>query len=187
MSRVELPKFFATTNVNKLREAREILGYSIEQIALELDEPQDLNVVMVVNAKAIDAFRKTGKPVLVEDTALEFAAWRGLPGPLIKWFLASVGNAGLLKMLDGFDDRRAYARTVVAFFDGKGVHAFEGMVTGVVPITVCGTSGFGWDPIFIPDGHDKSFAQMSAAEKNAISMRRVAFTKMRDSFQRSLQ
>lgn len=182
MPRREQPQFFATTNENKLREAREILGYPIEQIAIELDEPQDLNVVMVVNAKAIDAFRKTGKPVLVEDTALEFAAWRGLPGPLIKWFLASVGNAGLLKMLDGFDDRRAYARTVVAFFDGKGVHIFEGVVSGMVPTTIRGVSGFGWDPIFIPDGHDTSFAEMSAAEKNAISMRRAAFIKMRDSF-----
>lgn len=176
------PDFFATNNTDKLREVNEILGRSIEQIIVELYEPQGLDVAEVIREKAKDAFRKTGKFILVEDTALEFRVWNGLPGPLIKWFLETVGNEGLLKMLVGVDDRRAIAKTAVGFFDGNKAHVFIGEIEGKISETIRGKSGFGWDPIFIPDGLNKSFAEMTSEEKNVISMRRRALEQMKKSF-----
>jgi XTP/dITP diphosphohydrolase len=174
------PKFFATTNKNKLSEASQILGYDLEQIAIELLEPQAVDVEEVVKVKAEDAFHKTGKIVLVEDTGLEFSAWGKMPGALIKWFMDEVGNEGLLKMLSSETDRRATAKTAVAFFDGTKSQVFTGSVMGTIPEKICGSDGFGWDPIFVPDGETKSFAEMSDTEKNSISMRKLAFDKMRE-------
>lgn len=176
------PEFFATKNANKLREVNEILGRNIEQIAVELYEPQGLDVAEVIREKAEDAFRKTGKFVLVEDTALEFRAWNGLPGALIKWFLETVGNEGLLKMLTGVENRRAVAKTAVGFFDGNKAHVFVGEIEGMISETIRGSGGFGWDSIFIPDGFNKSFAEMTSEEKNAVSMRRRALERMKETF-----
>ena len=176
------PDYFATGNANKLREVNEILGHDLEQIAVDLYEPQGLDVAEVVRMKAEDAFRKTGKFVLVEDTALECVAWNGLPGPLIKWFLDTVGNDGILRMLAQTTDRRAIAKTAVGFFDGNTAHVFVGEVMGTIPHDLRGSGGFGWDPIFIPDGFSKSFAEMAREEKNAVSMRRLALENMKKSF-----
>jgi XTP/dITP diphosphohydrolase len=174
------PEFLATKNNNKLREFNEILAdRKLEQISVELFEPQGVRVEDVVREKAEDAFNKTGKLVLVEDTSLEFEAWGGLPGALIKWFLDFRGNDGILKMLNEESNRKATAKTAIGFFDGSEAHVFVGEVSGTVPLTPQGDGGFGWDPIFIPDGYDKSFAQMTSEEKNSISMRRLALEQMK--------
>ena len=173
------PDFFATKNKNKLREVNEILGRNLEQISVELFEPQGVDVEVVVREKAEDAFHKTGKFVLVEDTSLEFTAWNGLPGTLIKWFLETVGNEGILRMLASETNRKAIAKTAVGFFDGTQTHVFVGSISGTIPETVRGTGGFGWDPIFLPEGNSKSFAEMTADEKNAISMRKLALECMK--------
>lgn len=172
------PEFFATKNEHKLREFSEILGYTLEQISVELYEPQGVSVEEVVREKAEDAFHKTGKLVLVEDTGLEFKAWNGLPGALIKWFAETVGNEGILKMLAVEKNRAAIAKTAVGFFDGTQSRVFVGEISGTIPDTIRGTGGFGWDPIFIPDGHERSFAEMTSAEKNAMSMRKLALGRM---------
>ena len=173
------PEFFATKNEDKLREVNEILGRNIKQISVDLFEPQGINVENIVREKAEDAFHKTGKVVLVEDTGLECAAWKGLPGALIKWFLDTVGNEGILKMLADETNRKATAKTAVGFFDGTQAHTFTGEISGTIPKTARGTDGFGWDPIFIPDGHKKTFAEMTSTEKNAISMRKLALEHMK--------
>ena len=173
------PEFFATKNENKLREVNEILGRNLEQISVELFEPQGVDVETVVREKAEDAFHKTGKFVLVEDTSLEFAAWNGLPGALIKWFLDGVGNDGILRMLTSETNRKVTAKTAVGFFDGTRAHVFVGTVSGTIPEAIRGNGGFGWDPIFVPNDHDKSFAEMTSEEKNAISMRKLALERMK--------
>lgn len=174
------PKFFATTNKNKLREVNEILGEELESIEVELIEPQALDVEDVVKEKAKDAFAKTGKPVLVEDTGVYFSAWNGLPGALIKWFLSTVGNQGILKMLSTETNRQAIAKTAVGFYDGKNIHIFTGEVKGIIPSELRGENNFGWDPIFIPNGYEKSFAEMAPEEKNQISMRYLALSKLKE-------
>jgi XTP/dITP diphosphohydrolase len=176
------PQYFATGNQNKLREVNSILGKNLEHIELDLVEPQAVDVAEVVKDKARDAFEQTGKLVLVEDTSLEFACWNGLPGALVKWFMDSIGNEGILKMMANEDNRVATAKTAVAFFDGTTAQVFTGEVTGTIPTEIKGTSGFGWDPIFVPDGHTKSFAEMTPEEKNEVSMRRMALNKLNSHF-----
>lgn len=173
------PEFFATKNEKKLREVNEILGRVFKHISVELFEPQGVKVEDVVREKAEDAFHKTGTFVLVEDTGLEFVAWNGLPGALIKWFLDTVGNDGILKMLAGETNRTAVAKTAIGFFDGTQARVFVGEISGTIPEKMCGIGGFGWDPIFVPDGYEKSFAEMTSTEKNAVSMRKLALERMK--------
>ncbi|MBZ1356594.1 MAG: RdgB/HAM1 family non-canonical purine NTP pyrophosphatase [Candidatus Nealsonbacteria bacterium] len=176
-----LPKYFATKNLNKIKEVNAILGYELEQIAIDLYEPQAIDLSKIISEKAQDAFNKTGKTVLVEDTAIEFNGWNGLPGALVKWFLDTVGNEGLIKMMAGFEDRSAVAKTAVAFFDGEKTHSFIGTIKGKISDSVRGDDVFGWDPIFIPDGSSKTFAEMTKEEKNEISMRKKALELMKKS------
>lgn len=177
-----LPKLFATTNLNKLREINQILGQEFTSVNLELLEPQGIDVAEVVRTKAIDAFHQTGQPTLVEDTGLEFAAWNGLPGALVKWFLKSVNNEGILAMLKDEKNRMAVAKTAVGFSDGSECYVFLGEIVGTIPTELRGEQGFGWDPIFIPTGSSKTFAEMDATEKNTISMRKKALLKLQTRF-----
>lgn len=172
-------KYFATGNKNKLREVNEILGMNLEQIDLDLLEPQGIDILEVVEEKAKDAFEKCGKSVLVEDTGLGFSAWNGLPGALIKWFMDTVDNEGIIKMMESETDRSATAKTVVGFYDGTECHTFVGEVHGEISQKVRGENGFGWDKVFIPISHDKTFAEMSPEEKNGISMRKMAIEKLK--------
>lgn len=172
-------QYFATTNDDKLREVNHILGYDLEKVHLELVEPQTLDVEEVVRAKALEAYQKVGSPVLVEDSAWYFDAWNGLPGPLVKFFFHQVGCEGILRMLQVEENRRTLAKAAVAYHDGKEVHVFVGELPGIVTKEARGTTGFGFDPIFIPDGHIKTFAEMSAAEKNSLSMRALAVQQLK--------
>jgi len=174
-----LPKYFATKNKNKLLEVNQILGYDLKQISIDLYEPQGIDLLDIISEKAKDVFNKTGKIVLVEDTAIEFNGWNKLPGALIKWFLDTVGNEGLIKMMANFENRSAVAKTAIAFFDGKKLYSFIGEINGIISDSVRGSEGFGWDSIFIPEGSLKTFGEMTRDEKNKISMRKLALEKMK--------
>lgn len=172
-------QYFATTNDHKLREVNHMLGYDLEKIHLELTEPQDMDLEVIARAKAEEAFQKIGKPVLVEDTGWYFDVWNGLPGPFAKFFMSSVGCQGILKMLGTETRRRCVAKTVVAYHDGTIAHVFSGEIVGTVASEERGTSEFGFDRIFIPDGGTQSFGEMTLEEKNAISMRALAISKLK--------
>jgi len=174
------PKFFATTNKNKLIEAESILGYKLSQLEIEILEPQEVDVEVVIKAKAKDAYKIAGEPVLVEDTSLELRSWGRLPGALVKWFLKEVGNDGIIRMADASENRNAVAKSSVGYFDGLNTHIFTGEIKGKISKTLRGDNGFGWDSIFIPEGREKTFAEMSPDEKNAVSMRKIAFKKMHE-------
>ena len=170
---------FVTSNENKLREAREILGIELESVSLDLPEPQAVRVADVADRKARAAraaLDDPPHPVLVEDSGLVVEAWDGLPGALTKWFLLSVGNHGLLKMLASFEDRRATAVCALAVaFPDDHVQVFVGEVPGSVAPTPRGESGFGWDPIFVPDTPGgETYAELGA-RKNEDSHRARAF------------
>ncbi len=167
---------FVTSNEDKVREASEILGYSLEQAsAVMVYEKQTYDVSEIILHKAQQAYGELKCPVLVEDSGLIFTAWNGLPGALVKWFECSVGCDGLLKMLEGFENREAFAICMTAVFDGREMRMGMGEVKGTIAESTRGENGFGWDVIFIPDGHDRTYAEMSSSEKNAISHRRQAF------------
>jgi len=155
---------FVTSNHDKAREAAEILGVELRSIALDLPELQDLDVAQVAAVKAAAAHETLGdpdSPILVEDSGLVVEAWNGLPGALTKWFLASVGNEGLLRMLSGEEDRsaRAVCAVAVAAADGS-VRVFVGEVEGSIAPEPRGSGGFGWDPIFVPRGHTETYAEL---------------------------
>ncbi len=167
-----------TSNQNKLREFEKILGFKIRNISLDLDEIQAVNVEDVIEHKTKQAFERVGEPVLCEDTGLYFDAWGGLPGALIKWFDKTIGYNNLCGLLQ--ENRKARAETVISYFNGTDYLSFKGETLGSISLSPMGTTNFGWDPIFIPDGFSKTFAQMTAEEKNKISMRKIALKKFRD-------
>ncbi len=173
-------KYFATTNDHKLREVNHILGYDLEKVNLELTEPQDMDLEVIARAKAAEAFRKIGAPVLVEDTGWYFDVWHGLPGPFAKFFMTTVGCAGILKMLGTESKRQCVAKTVVAYHDGTTAHVFSGEVKGAVATEERGTSEFGFDRIFVPDGFTQTFGEMTLEEKSTISMRALAVNKLKE-------
>jgi XTP/dITP diphosphohydrolase len=172
---------FVTQSQNKVAEASRILGVTVRQHSLDLPELQSVEVDDVIAYKVEAAYRALGGvPVFVEDTGLYIAAWNGLPGALIKWFIERVGTEGICQMMHQYHQREAVAKTVVALYDGQ-LKVFAGEVRGRIATAPAGTAGFGWDRIFIPQGSSKTFAEMTSDEKDAFSMRRMALEKMADS------
>lgn len=175
--------YFATTNKNKIAEAQRILGIPVEGVELQIDEIQTLQSEECAQNKAIAAFHAFGKPVLVEDTSLFFDAWkgqqpdgRGLPGVFIDYFMKVFQNEGLLKLMESETNRKALAQATLAISqDGKDATVFVGKIAGSISYEQRGTNNFGWDPIFIPEGSEKTFAEMTPEEKDHFSMRRMAF------------
>jgi non-canonical purine NTP pyrophosphatase (RdgB/HAM1 family) len=166
---------FVTSSREKVAEAERILGCSLTHHKIDLPEIQSLQLEEVIEHKARAAYEVLShRPVLVEDTALFIESWHGLPGALIRWFMQTVGPAGICSMLDGYEDRRARAQTMVATFDGSIRH-FSGEISGHIADSPRGDQGFGWDTIFIPDGESRTFAEMSSFEKDELSMRMKAF------------
>ena len=170
---------FVTGNLDKVREASDILECPLDHVpGVKIDEIQASDINKIVAHKAEQAFNKIKCPILVEDSGLIFSAWNGLPGALIKWFEISVGCDGLLKMLEGFENREASAVCVAAVFDGQRMILTKGERRGVISQSIRGENGFGWDVIFIPEQYDKTYAEMDFNQKNAISHRRMAFEKL---------
>lgn len=172
---------FVTSQKGKVEEAQRILGESflIKQTDVDLEEIQAIKGRDVVGYKAKEAFRVLKKPVVVEDTSLYFEAWKGLPGALIRWFLETVRCEGICKMMSSEKNRKAVAESAMTYCDGKVIKSVLGRVKGSIPLKPRGKFGFGWDPIFIPEGFKKTFAEMTMKEKNQISMRKTALEKLR--------
>lgn len=165
---------FATTNENKIREASEILHIQIVPKDINIDEVQTLDPLECVKKKAEAAYSLTKTPILVEDTSLFFEAWGKLPGVFIDYFMKSLGNEGILKLLLNEKDRSAWAQTSLCYLDGKRVVLAIGKLKGKIASNIRGNNGFGWDPIFIPQRKNKTLAEMTSEEKNSLSMRRIA-------------
>jgi XTP/dITP diphosphohydrolase len=168
-----------TGNEGKAREYAALLGIEVAAVRADLTEVQALDVGTVAARKAGDAYARLGMPVLVDDTGLSLAAWNGLPGALVSWFLEAVGTDGILAMAAGLNDRRAAATTALGFADGDGVRVFRGTLSGTLTRERRGEGGFGYDSIFMPDGHDQTFAEMTSDQKNLISHRRLAVDDLR--------
>ncbi len=182
---------FATNNNHKMKEVKQLLPESIEVLSLkdidcEDDIPETGNTV-TDNAfiKARYIYEKFGMNCFADDTGLEVDALGGRPGVYSARFAGPACRSEdnikkLLTELKGIDNRKANFRTSICLMiDGVATY-FEGKVDGVITNDESGEKGFGYDPIFLPNGHDKTFAQMTDAEKNAISHRGVAVRKLVD-------
>lgn len=175
---------FITSNPEKAGYLSEYLDYEIAHQSLDIHEIQSLSIEEVATHKAREAYTRIGSPVLVEDTGLTISALGALPGPLVKWFLEAIGNKGILSLIKDVSDRSATAEVCFALCDAQGVKLFSGKVEGTIAHEVRGADGFGWNPIFIPNGHTETWGEMDPRAQRAMSMRRSALTKLHNYLQK---
>ena len=160
-----------TGNKGKLAEARRLCGADIEAVEVDLPEIQSLDLLTVLRAKGDEALRRLQRPLIVEETGLELTAMAGFPGPLVKWMLAAVGADGISRAAIAIGDDRVTARCALLLLEpGREVVAV-GETRGRVVAPPRGDDGFGWDPIFIPEGEDRTYAQLRPEEKDRLSHR----------------
>ena len=168
-----------TGNENKFLEAQRILGRDLERIALDLPEIQAPTTREVALEKAKAAFAILKRPVIVEDAGLELDSFGSFPGPFIKFWEKLGGLDSICRALDSAPSRKAVAVCVLGVVDAKSAQVIEGRVGGTIAKTPRGANGFGWDAIFVPENQQRTFAEMTAAEKDALSHRRRAWEALR--------
>lgn len=168
---------FVTGNTGKLEEVRRFLSIPVRHEALELEEFQSIDPEAIVRRKAEAAYAALGRPLLVEDTSVVFPALGRLPGPFIKFFEEELGQEGICRLLDG-KDRACIATARFALHDGTSIHIFEGSMPGIVADAPRGTRSFGWASIVVPEGKDKTYAEMSDDEQAEVAMRKKALAKL---------
>ena len=173
---------FATNNAHKLREVAEIVGEKFELLTLRdcgitEDIPEE-QPTLEGNAlqKARYIYERTGIDCFADDTGLEVDALGGEPGVRSARYATDghddeANKRLLLERMEGVELRGAQFRTAVALIMGGKEYLFEGIVRGEITRSAMGDGGFGYDPLFVPEGYSESFAQMSAEQKNAISHR----------------
>jgi len=182
---------FATNNNHKLHEISDLLGksfnlVSLSEIGINEDIPEDYPTLegnALFKAQYIHGI--TGMDVFADDTGLEIEALDGRPGVHSARFAGPGKNFDsnidkVLMLLGGKENRRAMFRTVIALILEEKEYLFEGRISGRITSERHGSNGFGYDPIFIPDGLEKTFAELSLGEKNRISHRAIAFGKLQE-------
>lgn len=175
-----LPAFVLVTgNPGKVAETRRILGREIESIDVELPEIQSLDLAEILQAKAAEAARHTdGRPFVVEETGLELAALNDFPGPLVKWMLEAIGADGIARVAIATGDPRVRARCrMLLRADGHDLVA-EGVTEGTLVLPGRGGHGFGWDPVFLPDGETRTYGELDDDDKDRISHRGRAWRRL---------
>jgi XTP/dITP diphosphohydrolase len=186
----QIPKhrvvFFATGNINKFNEARSILsrhGIAVGMLKLKGDEIQSESLKEIAKKSALNAYRLCGLPIFVEDAGLFIDSLSGFPGPYAAYVYHTIRNDGILTLMENTKDRHAKFQSVIAYCDGQNPCNplfFDGESKGIITLTKRieqGKSGFGFDPIFQPDGSAKTFAEMTIEEKNRYSHRAAAIGK----------
>ena len=181
---------FATANNNKAIELQELMGDLIQIQSLKdlsfSQEIEETETTLEGNSKlkADVVFTEFKRPCFADDTGLEVEALDGAPGVFSARYSGPDFNAErnmalLLKNLDEYSNKKARFRTVITYRDENESIQFEGIVNGEIISEGIGNYGFGYDPIFIPDGSKLTFAQMRLEEKNKFSHRARAFTKLK--------
>lgn len=170
--------YFATSNVHKYREVKFILrgsGLKLLRIPSKGVEIQADSVSDVARTAAFEAFKTHKLPLFVEDTMLTVTALRGFPGTYGSYVYRTIGPKGILRLLEGADTRSAEFTSAVAFSDHPGKPIlFLGRLPGKISDEPRGKGGFGFDPVFIPDGEERTLAEMTMTQKCAISHRSKA-------------
>jgi XTP/dITP diphosphohydrolase len=173
---------FATNNAHKLSEVKAVLGDGYELVTLKevgiTEDIPETGDTLDENAslKARYVYERTGLDCFADDTGLEVEALGGAPGVRSARYATdghdfAANNRKLLKELDGVTNREARFRTVISLIASGEEIQVEGVVNGVIALSESGSEGFGYDPLFIPEGKEVTFAEMSADEKNSISHR----------------
>ena len=178
--------FFATGNINKFNEVRSILrqyDISVGMLKLKGDEIQSDSLKEIAQKSVIYAYKRCKLPIFVEDAGLFINQLSGFPGPYSAYVYKTIHNSGILKLMVGSKERDAKFQSVIGYCDQETIcepKCFEGEVNGQITLAERkeqGKSGFGFDPIFLPSGSEKTFAEMALVEKNCYSHRAIAIRK----------
>ena len=166
---------FVTSNVGKVAEAKvrfSRLGYAVVQQDLGYPEIQadSLQEVAVYGVECVR--QRLSSMFFLEDSGIFIAGLKGFPGVYSKYVFQTIGLPGVLRLMEGCVDRSAVFRSVIGYLEPGGVpRVFVGECPGVLSLEVRGSHGFGYDPIFVPDGWGKTFGEVSTVEKNVVSHR----------------
>jgi XTP/dITP diphosphohydrolase len=167
-----------TGNRGKIAEARLALEREIEAVEVDLPEIQGLDLLEILEEKAEAAWEMVRRPLVVEEAGLSLMALNGFPGPLVKWMLTAVGAEGIAKTAQALGNPRAIARCALLYRDAERTVMAEAMTLGTLVLPGRGTHGFGWDPVFLPDGESRTFAELEGREKDAVSHRGKAWREL---------
>lgn len=189
---------FATHNHNKAREIQVLLPEEIKVFTLDeiqcFEEIPETAATLEGNAKlkAEYVYKQFAMNCFADDTGLEIVALNSEPGIYSARYAGQQRDSNdnmdlVLKKLEGLDFRSAQFRTIIALYWKDDLHLFEGIVKGEIIKEKRGSKGFGYDPIFVPENEERTFAEMSLEEKNKFSHRARAFSKMIDFLQNDLQ
>lgn len=183
---------FATNNLHKIKEAKEILNklniniLSLKDINFNIKLQENSNTIKEnASQKARYVYEITKKNCFADDTALEVEALNNEPGVFSARYAGENANSQkniekLLNKLKNINNRKAKFRTIIALIINGKEYFFEGIVNGIISNKKKGSNGFGYDPVFMPSGYKKTFAEMKASEKNKISHRNIALIKLYD-------
>lgn len=185
--------FFATNNVHKFNEARRVLDeykIAVGMLRVKRLEIQSENLQEIAEASVVEAFERCNLPLIVEDAGLFIDALNGFPGPYAAYVFETIGNRGLLKLMEKVEQRAAEFNSVIAYFSSelKSPICFGGRAVGEITEEErigSSKSGFGFDPIFAPANSNKTFAEMSMVEKNQYSHRAQALIKFAEWYKKS--
>jgi XTP/dITP diphosphohydrolase len=171
-----------TSNAGKAAEVAAFFGGSlvVDHVDLEVPEHRSSDVAEIARGKARYAYGQLHIPLIVDDTGFFIDALHDFPGPFAAYVQNSIGNAGILKLMEGIPDRKARFTTGIAYVDERGIQTFTGALEGTIALFPRGENGFGFDPIF--ELGKKTLAEISIEEKSRISHRARALSSFRDWF-----
>ena len=166
--------YFVTGNKNKYEEAKKLIN-EIEMKHVPYPEIQANKIEDVAKFGIEYLIKKINGNFFIEDSGLFIECLNNFPGVYSSYIFKTIGNNGILKLMKGEKKRNAYFKSIIAYYDGS-IHFFEGKCYGKISNEIRG-EGFGYDPIFIPNGSNKTFGEMSIEEKNKYSHRGKAIKK----------
>ncbi len=172
-----------THNVHKYQEMKKIIP-SLEMLNMEYPEIQADSLEEVVDFALNYLADKIDGNFIIDDSGLFIHALNDFPGVYSAYIFRTLGNEGILKLMQGIGDRRATFKTVIGVHVAGENFKFVGLCHGYIAEKPRGTNGFGYDPIFVPEAYGKTFAEMSTEEKNRISHRGKAIRKVSSFFDR---
>jgi XTP/dITP diphosphohydrolase len=162
--------YFASSNSNKYREIEPILGqYGIVShfVEMSIQEIQSESVHRIARAKSTNAFEYLQKPVIIEDDGFYISSLKGFPGQYSSFVYKTLGNQGLLKLMENKTDRKAYFLSVIAYNDGHTLKMFTGKTQGMLN-RLPTDSGWGFDPIFVPKNTIKTYGELSQLNRKSV-------------------
>lgn len=170
---------FVTSNPHKFREAARILcewGIGVEWLKIRYAELQEDSISRIVSSSLDWLDKKVERPFFIDDAGMFVRALSGFPGPYSSYVFRTLGNEGILKLIEGKGDRKAAFRSVVGLMTDEGARLFAAETHGTIAKRVRGTA-WGFDPIFIPDGEDRTYSELGL-KKDGVSHRRKSLEKM---------